>query len=138
MQLLLQLRFIELLNRQAGEYLDAVFQFAVCGAKSVDLGGFIPAFSGGVCNAPMRSHRLPRPDGTYFTGGVIANGKYKVHYRRTGLRELAPVLAARLFHGDAHTLQNIQGIGINPACRHASRAKSPEFAAPPMIYQGFG
>jgi hypothetical protein len=49
----------------------------------------------GIRHSPMSGHRLARPDWTNFLGRVIADGEYKIEFRRAGPGEFIPVLAAR-------------------------------------------
>ena len=41
-------------------------------------------------DAPMRRHRLARPDGADFAGGVVAHGDDEIHLRRIGLSKPLP------------------------------------------------
>ena len=49
---------------------------------------------GRIGHAPMRGHRLARPDRAGFAGGVVADGEDEIHLRRAGRGELVPGLRA--------------------------------------------
>jgi hypothetical protein len=86
----------------------------------------------------MRGHRLARPDRADFAGGVIADGEDEIHDRRARLREFVPAFAVWFLDGNARALQYVQGIGIDFAGGKAAGAEAAEFAATPVIQQGFG
>ena len=54
-----------------------------------------PSTAAGSGNAPMRRHRLARPDRTDFAGGVVADGEDEIQRRRAGCGELVPALGAQ-------------------------------------------
>src|SRR5690349_11405069 len=64
-------------------------------------------------NTPMRRHRLARPQGTHFFGGVVANRKNKVHLWGIGPRELIPTFAAETTGWDVRDLKLPQGLNAN-------------------------
>src|SRR5260370_18748715 len=79
---LLDGQLIQTPKRQAQEQADPSFEQQVGIAKCV-LNLLLSTFGfGGIGYAPMRRHRLPRPDGTRFLGRIIANGEDKTHFRR--------------------------------------------------------
>ena len=53
-------------------------------------------YGGRVWHAPMRGHRLTRPDGADFFGRVIAHGENKMQIRCSGLGEFIPILATHV------------------------------------------
>src|SRR5271165_2207533 len=59
---------------------------------------------GGIGNAPVRRHRLARPDRAYFLRGVVADGEDEVHLRRAGSSELVPTLAVQSMGGQVSPL----------------------------------
>ena len=44
----------------------------------------ILAHGGRIFDAPVCGHRLARPDGAGFAGGIVANGEYEIERRRAG------------------------------------------------------
>src|SRR5918994_5669954 len=68
-------------------------------------------------HAPMRGHRLPRPDRARFGRRLIADRKHKVHKWRLGSGELVPVLTAQLVRRKAIFFQKLQGKRVHAASR---------------------
>src|SRR5689334_23458231 len=83
--------------------------------------------------APMRSHRLSRPDGAGFRCCLIANGKHKVHERRAGPGKLAPIFAAEPFCRNPILVQKLQRKRVDSEGRMAACAERFKFALPERI-----
>lgn len=60
---------------------------------------------GRIRNAPVRRHRLPRPDRANFVCRVVADGKNKIELGCARLREFIPTLAAQIVPRHSARLQ---------------------------------
>ena len=86
----------------------------------------------------MRGHGLAGPDGAHFFCGVIADGEYEVHLRRSRLGKFLPAFAARAFCWKISGLQLLESLGTHGAGRHASGAVGSEIRAAFTVEDGFG
>ena len=114
-QPLLQRELVDRVHRQAGEDRDAIVQHAIGlgeGEMLLRLGAFD---RGRVGHAPMRRHRLARPDRAGFAGGVVADREDEVHLGRAGRGELVPVLRAGEGRVVVEALQQLERIGMDLA-----------------------
>ena len=82
-------------DRQGEEEADAAIEDDVRIAEGAgDLFGRA-ADGGRIGDAPVRGHRLARPVGARFVGGIVADGEDEVHLRGVGSGELIPGFAAQ-------------------------------------------
>ena len=84
---------------------------------------------GGIRHAPVRRHRLARPEGRLFGRGLVADSEDEVHTRRIDGGELAPILASQSLRGYPGLLQEFDGERIDGAFRVAAGAEGAELAA---------
>lgn len=50
---------------------------------------------GGIGNAPVCRHRLPRPHGANLIGSIVTDGENEIELRSVWLREFIPTLAPK-------------------------------------------
>src|SRR5450432_2574039 len=62
-------------------------------------------------NAPMRRHRLPRPDRANFLRRVVADGKNKIHLGSVKLGEFIPALAPQILDWDTGGFESRECLG---------------------------
>lgn len=86
----------------------------------------------------MGRHRLSRPDGANFIGGIVANRENEIEFGRTRNSELIPAFGAKDLCGMIELLQQIEGIGMNRSLRLASSAKRIEFSWAFALQNGLG
>src|SRR5690554_3678184 len=72
---------VEACKGKRGKDRNAVLQIAERGHESRLAFDFAAFYGGGVFDAPVRRHRLARPDRTSFAGCVVADGEYEIHDR---------------------------------------------------------
>jgi hypothetical protein len=84
---------------------------------------------GGVRQAPMNGHRLPRPDRAHFRCGIVAKRKYEIECRRFRARELRPV-GAQAGYVIVQLAQQIERIGMDAALRMASSREGAAITRP--------
>src|SRR5258708_18040410 len=65
-------------------------------------------------NAPMRRHRLTRPDGTDFVGRVVTDGKNEIHLGSVRLREFIPALAPQILRWNTRSFEAVDS--LRPDC----------------------
>ena len=128
----------ELVDWQCDEQLDTRFQLpmriAECAASL-----FIGAVNGSrIGHTPMRGDRIAGPDRADLTCGLIADGEYEVHDRRTRPGELIPTLAAQIGGRQSKAFQQIERERMHRAAWETPGAKTAESALAPMLDQHFG
>jgi len=92
--LLLQCDLLKRCERKRKEETDSPVEHDKCVTKCAFDIVRRPFYCCRVSYAPMRSHRLSRPEGTRLIGRVAANRENKVHAWRVGRCELVPGFAA--------------------------------------------
>ena len=66
-------------------------------ARSFSMSGALDG--GGILDAPVRRHRLARPDRAGLARGVVADREHEIHGGRAGFGELVPALRAKALGG---------------------------------------
>src|SRR5580698_1494851 len=79
-------------------------------------------------NAPMRRHRLTRPNRTAFASSVVTNGESKIERRSAGLGEFMPRLRAKAGRVVAKALQEPQRLRMDLSFRLTTGAVGAEFS----------
>ena len=79
-----------------------------------------------VFDAPMRGHRLSRPDGTCFACRAVANREDEIHLRRIRRCELIPVFRAQALGWIAVGFERLERERIDRALRMAPRREGVE------------
>ncbi len=86
---------VDCVDRQGRQRGDAVLNETQRG----DEGGFLLAIraldGGGIFDAPMRRHRMARPDRTGLAGRAVANREHEIHHRRIGTGKFSPAFERR-------------------------------------------
>ena len=101
---------IERPERQAHENIDAVRQHPQCISECK------PHFRLGtgrrrrIGYAPMRGHRLTRPNRAGFFRSVVADGEHEIELRRVWSRELLPALRTQSGHVVVQLSQQIERV----------------------------
>ena len=93
-------------------------------ARSISSG--VPVTTARIGNAPMRRHRLARPDGTHLLGRVVADREHEIHLGRSGFCELIPVLAAQALRRKMSEFDLLERLGPNPPGGVAARTVGGE------------
>src|SRR3546814_6397081 len=62
----------------------------------------------GVRHAPVRRHRLPRPDRAHLVRRIVADGKDEIEHRRIRPGELLPAFGAKAGDIVVEALQHLQ------------------------------
>src|ERR1700693_119066 len=86
----------------------------------------------------MGRHRLARPDRTYFSGGVVANGEHKIHLRRPWFPKFIPRFAAKALCGQTSNLELFQCFRPHQSRTMASGAISGEVGPTLTIEDSLG
>jgi hypothetical protein len=102
------------LHRLSGISRSAIVGIAPAQPRKADFSDFAGG-RGGVRQAPMRGHRLPRPDRAHFRFGIVAKRKYEIEFRRFRARELRPVFAAQAGYVIVQLAQQIGVTGSRAA-----------------------
>src|SRR5271170_6145255 len=129
----LQRHAIKRVDLQTRKESYSSFKLFECLAEGKRLLGVSTFNRRGVFDSPVRCHRLAGPDGTHFAGGVVAHGKNKIDWRRSGRRELVPALAAKAFGPQIHALEEIERQPMHLTLWEASCTEGAELALAPMI-----
>ena len=137
-QVLLQRQLVDRVHRQADEDRDAVVEHAVgIGEGEMLLG--LGAFHGGrVRHAPMRRHRLARPDRAGFVRRVVADREDEIHLGRARSREFVPALRAGEGGIVVEALQKLECIGMHLAFGMRAGRKRLEPAGADPVEDRFG
>src|SRR3546814_1399101 len=84
----------------------------------------------GVRNAPVRRHRLPRPDRAHLVRRIVADGKDEIEHRRIRPGELLPAFGAKAGDIVVEALQHLQAQRVHLPLGLASGAERAEAAQP--------
>src|SRR5262249_2791445 len=95
-------------------------------------------YRGRIRYAPVRGHRLARPQGTGLAGRVVAYREHEVQGRSARLSELVPALRAQAFGLELLSLQQLQRERIYFAGRMAAGAECTEAAGARSVQIGLG
>ena len=115
---------------QAQEQADSSFELEVGIAKGMFDLLWRTFQCGGIGNAPMRRHGLPRPDGTRFLRRIVANGEDKIHLWGSRLCELFPALAAQAPSRQVRHFDQFQRFRPHDSRRVTSRTVTCEKGLP--------
>src|SRR5689334_12948840 len=107
-QALLEAQPIDGSKRQAGEDADAVVKQPIGFCEREASLSFLALGCGRIWYAPVRGHRLSRPDRADLVGRVVADGEYEIEMWRPCGRELIPALGAQACRRVVHPLQEIE------------------------------
>jgi hypothetical protein len=80
----------------------------------------------GIGHAPPGRQGMSGPNRADFAGRPVAHGKHEVHFRRAGLSELVPTLAAQAVRRHVGTRYLSERLRVDMAGRVAPRAKARE------------
>src|SRR5277367_6223763 len=86
---------VQALHRQGEKKTDSAVQRHIRISESALHNFRFPNHSCRVWNAPVRRHRLTRPDRADFLGCVVAHREDEIEMRRCRFGKLIPVLAAK-------------------------------------------
>src|ERR1700730_15687450 len=125
-------QLIDASHRQACEDGDPVIEKAVRFNERRFLRDVGALDFGRVFDAPMRGHRLARPNRAGFAGRIVADRKDKIHHWRIGTRELFPTLRAQIVRGIIEAFENLDRERIHGALRLAAGRERAE--APPTLF----
>src|SRR4029079_5390812 len=89
-------------------------------------------------NAPVRGHRLPRPDRTGFAGCVVTNGEDEIQGRRAGPGEFGPRLRTEFRRVVVEAAQKPQRVWIDLPFGLAAGAECLEFSLPGLVQYRLG
>ncbi len=88
---------------------------------------------GRILDAPMRRHRLARPDRAGLAGGLVADRDDEVELDAARRGEFVPALAARAIRGNLHLREQFERQRIDPPGREASGTVAAESPPAPVI-----
>lgn len=135
---LLDGQFVETRQWQAQEKTDsAVENHESLTEGLLDLLG-CAGYCGRVRYAPVRGHRLARPDRANFFGGVVTNGEHEIQVGGVGLGEFVPIFAASAIGGQLSQLKLSQCLWVNTPRGVASGAVSRKVGEALTIEYRFG
>src|SRR5262249_20953783 len=100
--------------------------------------GIVAFRLGGVWHAPMRRHRLARPDGTDCVRAIVTDSEHEVELRCIGFRELIPRFRAQARDVVMHLAQQIERERIDRAGRLAAGGIGAKFFSPFLIQDALG
>src|SRR6266403_3443534 len=81
---------------------------------------------------------LPGQIGADLAGSLIADGEHEIHFRRAGLGELVPSLAAHTGRSQVQSFQQLDRERMHAAAREAAGAVTLEPSLAPMLDQRLG
>jgi hypothetical protein len=137
---LVQCESIQLFEWQARKKLNAATKGMGCISKRLALLDVGASYRCRIRHAPVRGHRLPRPERTRLGGGLIVDRNHKVELRRVRSGEFFPALASQAVDRDPLLTQELERERMDFAFRMTPRAVRAEFAGTDarMIHEGFG
>ena len=131
-------QFVEALERQIYEDGNSVLEVARRqdeGRFLLDIGSFD---SGRVFDAPMRGHRLPRPDRTGFARRVVADREHEIHFRRAGRCKFFPSFRAQALGRIIEAFEHFESERIDSPLRVASSREGAEAPRAVFAQNAFG
>src|SRR5438270_9011486 len=137
-ELLLQAQPVERIHRQVDEDADAIVEHAIGIGKGQMALGVVAGGLGGIGHAPMRRHRLARPDRTDFVGGIIADGEYEIELGGAVHGKFIPALRAQIGGPVVELPEEIDRVGMHLAFGMAAGAERLEFSSTVAVEDGFG
>src|SRR6267378_614335 len=98
----------------------------------------VPSIAAGSGTPQCAVMGLPGQIGADLAGSLIADGEHEIHFRRAGLGELVPALAAHTGRSQVQPFQQLDRERMHAAAREAAGAVTLEPSLAPMLDQRLG